>query len=278
MTDQTISIEFFPPKTGKGVTNLHACVDAFLPLNPEYFSVTYGAGGSTRTQTQSIVMSLRQRGLDVAPHLSFGADSEEAIGALVQSYKDAGIKRLVALRGDLPSGMGQAKPVYANELVEFVREKFGDWFNIAVACYPEVHPQAVDLSTDIHYLAKKLDAGSDFAVTQYFYNLDAFLYFRDRCHDAGIEKPIYPGIMPIINADNLIRFSDQCGADIPRWLRKAMSDLQSNEDLLRFGEDIVSDLCQGLLSEGVPGLHFYSMNQSTPVLNICDRLNISPSS
>jgi len=275
MTAQKISIEFFPPKTEVGLEKLNASVDALLPLGPEYFSVTYGAGGSTRRQTQSVVTGLAQRGLEVAPHLSFGADLEETIAELLQSYVDEGIKRVVALRGDIPSGMGQGKPVYANELVEFIRARFGDWFHISVACYPEKHPQATDFSTDIQYLADKLDAGSDAAVTQYFYSLEGFLYFRDRCLAAGISKPIYPGIMPIINADNLIRFSDLCGADIPRWLRNAMNDLNSQEDLLRFGEDVVAELCTGLLAEDVPGLHFYSMNQSQAVLNICERLNFS---
>ena len=275
MTEQKISIEFFPPKTELGLEKLHAAVDALLPLQPEYFSVTYGAGGSTRHQTQSVVSSLAERGLLVAPHLSFGADSEETIGDLLQAYVEAGIKRVVALRGDLPSGMGQVKPVYANELVEFIRERFGDWFHISVACYPEVHPQASDLSSDIQFLANKLNAGSDAAVTQYFYNLEAFLYFRDRCFEAGIDKPIYPGVMPIVNADNLIRFSESCGADIPRWLRKGMSDCKTQEDLLLFGEDVVTNLCAGLLAEEVPGIHFYSMNQSEAVLNICERLNFS---
>jgi methylenetetrahydrofolate reductase (NADPH) len=275
MTEQKISIEFFPPKTEQGLEKLHATVDALLPLQPEYFSVTYGAGGSTRHQTQSVVSGLVKRGLVVAPHLSFGADSEEAVGALLQAYKDEGINRLVALRGDLPSGMGQVKPVYANELVEFIRTSFGDWFHISVACYPEVHPQAVNFDSDIQYLKNKLDAGSDAAVTQYFYNLEAFLYFRDRCKSAGIEKPIYPGVMPIVNADNLIRFSEACGADIPRWLRKGMDDCANQDDLIRFGEDVVTNLCVGLLAEGVPGLHFYSMNQSRAVLNICERLTFS---
>lgn len=275
MTEQKLSIEFFPPKTEKGLENLHATVDALLPLQPEYFSVTYGAGGSTRHQTQSVVSGMAKRGLVVAPHLSFGADSEETVGALLQAYKDEGINRIVALRGDLPSGMGQAKPVYANELVEFIRANFGDWFHISVACYPEVHPQAVNLSSDIQFLKNKLDAGSDAAVTQYFYSLDAFLYFRDRCEAAGIEKPIYPGVMPIVNAENLVRFSDACGADIPRWLRKGMDDCQDQEDLLRFGEDVVTNLCAGLLAEQIPGIHFYSMNQSRAVLNICERLTFS---
>lgn len=275
MTEQKISIEFFPPKTEKGLEKLHATVDALLPLQPEYFSVTYGAGGSTRDQTHSVVSGLAKRGLDVAPHLSFGADSEETIGNLLQAYVDDGIRRVVALRGDLPSGMGQVKPVYANELVEFIRNRFDDWFHISVACYPEVHPQASDLSSDIQFLVNKLDAGSDAAVTQYFYNPDAFFYFRDRCLKAGIEKPIYPGVMPIVNADNLIRFSESCGADIPRWLRKGMSDCSTQDDLLRFGEDVVANLCAGLLAEEVPGIHFYSMNQSQAVLNICERLNFS---
>lgn len=275
MTEQKISIEFFPPKTDKGLENLHSTVEALQPLQPEYFSVTYGAGGSTRHQTQSVVSSLVQRGLDVAPHLSFGADSEETIEALLAGYKEEGIKRIVALRGDLPSGMGQVKPVYANELVEFIRAKFGDWFHLSVACYPEVHPQAKDLSTDIGFLRKKLDAGSDAAVTQYFYNLEAFLYFRDRCLKAGIDKPIYPGVMPIVNADNLIRFSESCGADIPRWLRMGINDCKSQEELLKYGEEVVTKLCVGLLAEGVPGLHFYSMNQSQAVLNICKHLSFT---
>lgn len=275
MTGQKISIEFFPPKTQQGLDKLQNIVDDLLPLEPEYFSVTYGAGGSTRHQTQSVVSSLAKRGLVVAPHLSFGADSEQTIEALLEAYKAEGIKRLVALRGDLPSGMGQVKPVYANELVEFIRSRFGDWFHISVACYPEVHPQAKNLSTDIHFLANKLNAGSDAAVSQYFYNLDAFLYFRDRCLAAGIDKPIYPGVMPIVNGENLIRFSEACGADIPRWLRKGMDDCENQEDLLQFGEDVVSNLCEGLLAAGVPGIHFYSMNQSRAVLNICKRLNFN---
>lgn len=275
MTEQKISIEFFPPKTEKGLDNLHATVEALQPLGPEYFSVTYGAGGSTRHQTQSVVSSLVQRGLDVAPHLSFGADSEETIESLLASYKEEGIKRIVALRGDLPSGMGQVKPVYANELVDFIRDKFGDWFHLSVACYPEVHPQAEDLSTDIGYLKQKLDAGSDAAVTQYFYNLEAFLYFRDRCVKAGIDKPIYPGVMPIVNAANLIRFSESCGADIPRWLRMGFNDCKSHEELLMYGEEVVTKLCADLLAEEVPGIHFYSMNQSQVVLNICAQLSFS---
>lgn len=274
MTEQKISIEFFPPKTEQGLEKLHATVDALLQIQPEYFSVTYGAGGSTRHQTQSVVSSLVKRDLVVAPHLSFGADSEETIETLLQAYKDEGIKRVVALRGDLPSGMGQVKPVYANQLVEFIRDRFGDWFHLSVACYPEVHPQAESLSSDIGYLKQKLNAGSDAAVTQYFYNLDAFLYFRERCLAAGIDKPIYPGVMPIVNSANLVRFSEACGADIPRWLRKGMDDCATQEDLLKFGEDVVTELCSGLLKEEVPGIHFYSMNQSRAVLNICKRLNL----
>lgn len=276
MAEQRISFEFFPPKTAEGQQKLQGVIDQLQVLQPEYYSVTYGAGGSTRHQTRDVVVSLANQGLDVAPHLSFGADDETTIRALLQDYKDQGIRRLVALRGDLPSGMGQVRPVYANELVVFIRREFGEWFHIAVACYPEVHPQAKGYAEDVAYLANKLQAGADEAITQYFYNLESFLVFRDYCERQGIKKPLVPGIMPITNMDNLIRFSEACGADIPRWLRKGLASAASKEDLLAFGEDVVVRLCEGLIEEGVPAFHFYSMNQAGPVQRICNRLGLGP--
>ena len=243
-------------------------------LQPEYYSVTYGAGGSTRHQTKDVVLDLIGRGFEVAPHLSFGADSEDAIAALVDEYVAAGVTRIVALRGDMPSGVGQVRPVYANQLVEFLRARYGDGLTLAVACYPEVHPQAVSLDSDIFYLKQKLDAGANLAITQYFYNLEAFVYFRSRCDAAGIRQPIYPGIMPITNLDNLARFSDNCGADIPRWLRKGLAACDSPEKLRQLGEDVVVRLCDQLMQAGVPGFHFYSMNQSTATMRICQRLSL----
>ena len=277
MTAIPFSVEFFPPKTVEGKQKLQRVVDDLQPLQPEYYSVTYGAGGSTRHQTRDVVVELARRQLEVAPHLSFGADDEASVRALLQDYKDQGIRRLVALRGDLPSGMGQVRPVYANQLVQFVRQEFGDWFHIAVACYPEVHPQAKGYEEDVAYLANKLSAGADEAITQYFYNLESFLVFREHCSRQGIDKPLVPGIMPITNMENLVRFSENCGADIPRWLRKGMAGAASKEALIAFGEDVVTRLCEGLIREGVPAFHFYSMNQSGPVSRICRRLGLGNS-
>lgn len=269
------SFEFFPPKTEVGREKLEQTRDKLAALKPEYFSVTYGAGGSTRDNTRDTVLGIKQVGLDVAPHLSFGADDEELVGNLLQSYVDAGINRVVALRGDLPSGMGAQRLVYANELVEFIREKFADHFNIAVACYPEVHPQAKGYKEDVGYLKQKLDAGADYAVTQYFYDTDAFSCFMDECGHAGIDKPIVAGIMPITNMDNLIRFSEACGADIPRWLKKSLADRKENQrDLLAYGEVVVTRLCEKLIAEGVESFHFYTMNQYGPTANICRNLGL----
>ncbi len=270
----SISIEFFPPKTPGGCDKLMQAAAELRGLNPSYYSVTYGAGGSTRDRTRQVVLDLHQAGHTVAPHLSFGSDDEGVVGALLQNYVDAGIHRLVALRGDSPSGSGPGRLKYAKELVEFARQRFGDHFRIAVACYPEVHPQGQSLTSDIGFLKGKLDAGADYAVTQYFYNLDGFLYFRDRCEQAGIKQPIYPGIMPITNAESLMRFSAACGADIPRWLRYGLEDQANEASLLAFGEDVVTQLCQGLIAAGVPGLHFYTLNRSEPTLAICRRLGL----
>ncbi len=279
MNDQDIQIsfEFFPPKTEAGRNKLIQVRDILREFAPGYFSVTYGAGGSTRDNTKGIVAQFRKDNINVAPHLSFGGDSEETILALLQDYKNAGINRLVALRGDMPSGMGAQKPVYANELVKFVRKHFGDHFNIKVAAYPEIHPEAKSYDDDIRYLKGKFDAGANEALTQYFYNPDAFFFFMDQCHSAGIDKPIYPGIMPIINYKNLARFSANCGAEIPRWLAKKLEGFGDDlESLQAFGIDLITELCETLLENGVPGLHFYTMNQAEPCATICRNLGLVP--
>lgn len=275
----TISFEYFPPKTDKGKEKLlKETTPALQALNPAYFSVTYGAGGSTRDNTQGTVLGLREQGIDVAPHLSFGLDDSNAIVALLDHYKAAGIRRLVALRGDLPSGSGSgARLVYANELVAFVREHSGDHFHIEVAAYPEVHPQAESYDTDIAFLKSKFDAGADSGITQYFYNVEAYFYFLDRCAAIGIDKPIYAGIMPITNYANLARFSRNCGAEIPRWICKRLEAYADDSDSIRkFGVEVVTQLCQTLLESGAPGIHFYTMNQVEPTQQICSNLGLAP--
>ena len=270
-----ISFEFFPPKTAEGRDKLLAVRDRLAAQNPEYFSVTYGARGSTRDNTRDIVLQIHRDGHAVAPHLSFGGDSEQAVLELIQSYKDAGVKHLVALRGDVPSGMGIHKLVNANELVALVRKHFGDHFHIKVAAYPEIHPDAENYAKDVYWLGEKFRAGADCAITQYFYTIDAYYYFMDECARQGIDKPVIPGIMPITNYQNLARFSDNCGADIPRWLRQKLSGFgQDMEGLKAFGEETVSRLCEKLIEGGAPGFHFYTMNQAEPTLGILRNLGI----
>lgn len=272
-----LSFEFFPPKTDKGRANLLNVRNELGKLDPEFFSVTYGAGGSTRDNTKEVVTSYTADGYKVAPHLSFGGDGAESIKQLLQEYKEAGINRIVALRGDMPSGMGGASQlVYANELVTFIREYFGDHFQLEVAAYPEIHPEAKSYSDDIRYLKGKFDAGANSAITQYFYNPDAYFLFMDHCAKIGIDQPIYPGIMPILNYRNLTRFSDSCGAEIPRWLRKRLEDFADDQQSLQeFGLDVVSELCETLLESGAPGLHFYTMNQIEPTKTIVERLGLT---
>ncbi len=271
-----LSFEFFPPKSDDGKAKLLNVRDELQKLNPEFFSVTYGAGGSTRDNTKDIIKEFKKDGISVAPHLSFGGDDEATMKALLQEYKDAGVDRIVALRGDMPSGMGGAfQMVYANQLVAFIRENFGDHFQLEVAAYPEIHPEATSYDDDIRYLKGKFDAGADSALTQYFYSPDAYFYFLDQCEKAGIEKPIYPGIMPIMNYKNLFRFSDSCGADIPRWLRKRLESFgDDNESVKAFGLDLVTELCETLLENGAPGLHFYTMNQVEPTAAIVRNLGL----
>ncbi len=269
------SFEFFPPKTDKGREKLLTVRDELKQFNPAYYSVTYGAGGSTRDNTKGIVKQFCEDGFDVAPHLSFGGDDEETIMNLIQEYKDAGVKRIVALRGDMPSGMGVQKLVYANELVAKIRENFGDYFHIEVAAYPEIHPEAKSYDDDVRYLKGKFDAGANAGITQYFYNPDAFFYFMDQCAKQGITQPIYPGIMPITNYTNLARFSAACGAEIPRWVAKRLESYgDDQESVVAFGVDLVTELCETLLENDAPGLHFYSMNQTDPIATICRNLGL----
>lgn len=271
-----ISFEFFPPKTEQGRDKLKTVRTELNKLNPEYFSCTYGAGGSTRDNTRGVVLEMKAEGLEIAPHLSFGADSEETILQLLNEYREAGVNRLVALRGDLPSGMGAPSVVYASELVEFTRKHFGDHFNIAVACYPEIHPEAPSYAKDIEFLKRKFDAGADFGITQYFYHADAYFYFAEECDRAGIHQPIYPGIMPITNYHNLARFSDACGADIPRWIRKGLENCGDNKEAITaFGMEVVTSLCEQLIDGGVPGFHFYTMNQVEPTRQILENLGLT---
>ena len=271
-----LSFEFFPPKTDTGREKLGNVCQQLSKLNPSFFSCTYGAGGSTRDETKNIVGSLQQfsNNISVAPHLSFGTDGEPEMLQLLESYAQMGVDKIVALRGDLPSGMGRAHQlVYANELVAFIREHFGNKFELEVAAYPEIHPQAASYEEDIHYLKGKFDAGADGALTQYFYNTDAYFYFIDKCAKEGIEKPIVPGIMPITNFRNLQRFSANCGAEIPRWIVKK---LEKNQDDIaattEAGVEIVTSICEKLLAGGAPGLHFFTMNTVDPSQKICQNL------
>ncbi|WP_445360846.1 methylenetetrahydrofolate reductase [NAD(P)H] [Microbulbifer sp. EKSA005] len=270
-----ISFEFFPPKTPEGREKLYKTREALQAFNPEFFSVTYGAGGTTRETTSSIVTNMRRDGISIAPHLSFGGDNEETILGLLNQYAEAGVNRIVALRGDMPSGMGAvAQLVYANELVAFIRRHTGDQFHLEVAAYPEIHPESNSYDDDIRYLKGKFEAGANSALTQYFYNPDSYFYFIDQCEKAGIDAPIYPGIMPIVNFANLVRFSRNCGAEIPRWLIKRMESYSNPEDIRKLGLEVVTDLCETLLEGGAPGLHIYTMNQSDMVIKILTNLRL----
>lgn len=276
MSQRRFSFEFFPPKTAQGRDNLQQTWRTLNALGPDFFSVTYGAGGSTRDNTKDVVLGLRGEGIAAAPHLSFGADDEATVLGLLQEYRDAGVTRIVALRGDVPSGMGAQRLVYARELVEFIRRHTGDHFHIEVAAYPEIHPDAKSYESDIGFLQQKLAAGGDSAITQYFYSADAYFYFLDRCASVGIDKPIYPGIMPITNYTNLARFSRNCGAEIPRWLGKRLEQFGDDTAAVSaFGTEVVTRLCEQLLAGGAPGLHFYTMNQVEPTRTIWNALQLS---
>lgn len=272
------SFEFFPPKTDEGAAKLRVTRERLAALRPAFFSVTYGAGGSTRERTFATVREIqRGSGIEAAPHLSCIGSTRESLREILDEYRSEGIRRLVALRGDLPSGSRSAGELrYANELVEFIRAETGDHFQIEVACYPEVHPQAEDAEADLLAFKRKVDAGADAAITQYFYNLDAYLRFVDSCEKLGIQTPIIPGIMPIVNFKQLARFSDACGAEIPRWLRKRMETYgDDSASIQSFGIDVVTEMSRKLLEAGAPGLHFYTMNQAPITETIWNNLGLS---
>lgn len=269
-----ISIEFFPPQTPEGIAKLRATRAELAKLKPEFFSVTYGAGGSTRERTFAVVKEIAAEGFDAAPHLSCIGSTRESIREILTEYQEAGVRRIVALRGDLPSGMAETGEFrYANELVEFIRAETGDHFSLEVAAYPEWHPQARSPKDDLDAFVRKVKAGANSAITQYFYNADAYFHFVDEARALGVEVPIIPGIMPIAGFTKLARFSDACGADIPRWMRKKFESFGDDSDSIRaFGLDVVTELCERLLKGGAPGLHFYCMNQSGLTTEICRRL------
>ena len=274
---RTFSFELFPPKTEAGFEKLQANVRKLARVGPRYFSVTYGAGGSTQERTFETVSRLRREGLETAPHLSCIGASRSHIREILDHYLREEIHRVVALRGDMPSGMGGPGDFrYANELVEFIRAETGDRFHVEVAAYPEFHPQAPSAQADLENFKRKVDAGADGAITQYFYNADAYLRFIESCERLGVDLPIVPGIMPINNFSQLARFSDACGAEIPRWMRRRLQGFADDIDSIRaFGIDVVTALCERLLNEGAPGLHFYTMNQAGPTLKIWDNLRLS---
>lgn len=276
MNDKTFSIEFFPPQTAEGVEKLRLVRDKLAALKPAFFSVTYGASGSTRERTFSTVREIVAAGLDAAPHLSCIGSSRESIRGILAEFQAEGIRRVVALRGDLPSGMADPGEFrYANELVEFIRAETGDHFHIEVAAYPEWHPQARSADDDLQAFVRKVNAGANSAITQYFYNADAYFHFVDAVRAAGVTIPIVPGIMPIASFSKLARFSDACGAEIPRWMRKKFEGFGDDADSIKaFGLDVVTELCQKLLAGGAPGLHFYSMNQSGLTSEIWQRLGL----
>jgi methylenetetrahydrofolate reductase (NADPH) len=276
MSDPVISFEFFPPKTAEGVSKLRETRKQLAQLQPKFFSVTFGAGGSTRDRTMDTVLEIQGEGHEAAPHISCISSSKQEIAELLQAYKAKNIRHLVALRGDLPSGEASAGDFrYANELVAFIREQTGDWFEIEVAAYPEFHPEASSASADLKNFKAKVDAGADAAITQYFYNTDAYFRFVDQCQALGIDIPIVPGVMPIYNYTQLARFSSVCGADIPRWLRLRLQDFGDDLPSLRsFGMDVVTELSERLITGGAPGLHFYTLNQAGIISTIMQRLSL----
>ncbi|MDR6397666.1 methylenetetrahydrofolate reductase [NAD(P)H] [Herbaspirillum seropedicae] len=272
------SIEFFPPKTAEGAEKLRATRARLAALQPKYFSVTFGAGGSTQQGTRDTVLEIVSEGHEAAPHLSCIGSSRASLRAILEDYRANGIKRLVALRGDLPSGYGAMDQAssefrYANELVEFVRAETGDWFHIEVAAYPEMHPQARSPQDDAQNFARKVKVGANSAITQYFYNADAYFRFVDEAARLGATVPVIAGIMPITNYSQLMRFSDMCGTEIPRWIRLKLASYGDDTESIRaFGLDVVTQLCERLLAGGAPGLHFYSLNQAGPTQAIWQQL------
>ncbi len=280
MTTQTISCEFFPPRSPEAKAKLANSSSRLAALAPNFFSVTFGAGGSTREVTLETVLDIRSATrIDVAPHLSCIGTSCSELSEVLQQYRSAGVRRLVVLRGDMPSGMtGFGELRFANELVEFVRRETGAAFHIEVAAYPEFHPQATSAASDLLNFKRKVEAGADSAITQYFFNPDAYFRFVEACRAAGIQIPIVPGIMPIINVTQLARFSEMCGAEIPRWIMKRLRDFGDDLPAIRrFGIEVTTALCARLLEQGAPGLHFYTMNQFEATEAICRQLGLADS-
>jgi len=276
MAAKSFSMEFFPPQTSEGVEKLRLARKQLAQLKPEFFSVTFGAGGSTRERTFGTVLEIQREGYQAAPHISCVASTRESVREMLQRYREAGIKRVVALRGDMPSGMVEAGEFrYANELVTFLRAEFGDAFHVEVAAYPEYHPQAKSSQDDLVSFKRKVEAGADSAITQYFYNADAYFAFIEECQTVGINVPIVPGIMPIGRFSQLARFSDACGAEIPRWIREKLHGFGDDTASVRsFGLDVVTALCDRLLRGGAPGLHFYTLNQAGLTTTIWQRLGL----
>ncbi|MDA8327656.1 MAG: methylenetetrahydrofolate reductase [NAD(P)H] [Betaproteobacteria bacterium] len=277
MARPLFSFEFFPPKTPEGASKLSEVRSQLAALHPRFFSVTYGAGGSTRDYSMATVLDIRQAGLDAAPHLSCIGASRDSLRSVLAEYQQHQIRHIIALRGDLPSGMASGGEFrYASDLVAFIREETGDWFNIEVAAYPEVHPQAQSAEEDLRHFKTKIDAGANAAITQYFFNADAYFAFVEECLGLGITAPIIPGIMPIANYAQLARFSDACGAEIPRWVRKRLEGYHDDLDSIRaFGLDLITDLSARMLQQGAPGLHIYTMNQSAVTLELWRRLGLN---
>ncbi len=266
------SLEFFPPRDEAARARLVDGAKQMMVIDPHYVSVTFGAGGSTREGTLDTVRLMRDMGCDAAPHLSCIGATTEDLKVLLQRYRDEGVRRIVALRGDMPSGMGADAAGalhHANDLVEFIRKETGDWFHIEVAAYPEMHPQAAGPEQDLNNFVRKVQAGANSAITQYFFNADAYFDFVDRAQAKGVTIPIVPGIMPITNYTQLMRFSEMCGAEVPRWIRLRLAQMGDDKESIRaFGADVVTDLCQTLLDNDVPGLHFYTLNNAEATLAI----------
>ena len=269
-----LSFEFFPPKTPDGVEKLRATRAQLATLEPKFVSVTFGAGGSTQQGTLDTVLDIAKEGVEAAPHLSCIGSSKESLRAILGQYRSSGIRHIVALRGDLPSGMGAFGELrYASELVAFIREETGDAFHIEVAAYPEYHPQARSPRHDLEAFAQKVKAGANSAITQYFYNADAYFRFVDDARRLGVDVPIVPGIMPVTNYSQLMRFSEMCGAEVPRWIAKRLESYGDDRESIRaFGLDVVTDLCRRLVEAGVPGLHFYTLNNAAATVAICERV------
>ncbi|UUX96475.1 methylenetetrahydrofolate reductase [NAD(P)H] [Aquabacterium sp. J223] len=276
MTPLPISLEFFPPKTPEGVIKLAGVREQLYALKPQFCSVTYGAGGSTQDGTLAAVRAILAEGREAAPHFSCIGAERASVRATLAQFRADGIRRIVALRGDLPSGYGGFGEFrYASDLVAFIRAETGDHFHVEVAAYPEMHPQARSPRDDLAAYLAKVKAGASSSITQMFFNSDAYFRFVDEAHALGADIPVVPGIMPITNASNIIRFADACGAEIPRWMRLRLQGFGDDvESIKAFGLDVITDLCDQLRTAGVPGLHFYTMNQSGPVLEICRRLGL----